>query len=157
MDQNKDEREPTGTIGGGGDKTTEEIAVILNASHMFMIVMTALFYAALFTDFGTDGTMRWVVALTMIIFCDLAFTIIGISLTVAQKRVAISKGNRLVVWLTIPVLSIPAYPDLYAEFIGFFPSDHQIASAALILCALLFIWTWRETIPLWKRANAPKS
>ncbi|MBF0169901.1 MAG: hypothetical protein HQK87_02235 [Nitrospinae bacterium] len=140
----------------GGDRTTDEVVVILNVSHMFMIVMTALFFAAMFTDLGPDGTMRWVVAAGVILFSDLAFIGIGIALAVAMKSTKISKGNHWVVWLTVPLLSIPPLPELYEGLIGFFPTDHQIAWFSIAVSGILFLWTWVENIPFWKRVNATK-
>lgn len=138
------------------DRTTDEVLVILNVSHMFMIIMTALFFAAMFTDLGPDGTMRWVVAAGVILFSDLAFIGIGIALAVAAKSAYVSKGNHWVVWLTVPALSIPPIPELYAGIIGFFPTDHQIAWFSIALSGILFLWTWVENKPIWKRANAAK-
>ncbi len=139
------------------DRTTDEIVVILNVSHMFMIVMTALFFAAMFTDLGTDGTMRWVVAAAVVLFCDLAFIGIGVGLAVAMKSTEVSKGNHWVVWLTIPLLSIPPIPELYSGLLGFFPSDAQIAWFSIAVSGILFLWTWIENVPVWKRADEWKN
>lgn len=138
---------------GRTDRTTDQILVLLNVSHIFMIIMTAIFFAAMFTDLAPDGTMRWVVAAGVILFSDLAFIGIGVALEVAARSVKVTAVNKWLVWLTIPVLSIPPAPELYAGIIGFFPTDHQIAWVAIALSAILSLWTFYETLPVWKRIH----
>jgi hypothetical protein len=132
---------------------TEKILVFMNAAHLLMVVTTTCFFAALFSDLGEDGTMRAAVTYAVFLFSDLGFFGIGFALKLLSRTVEVTASNKWMVWLSIPVFSILSLPDLYAEYLGFFPSDPQMAMSAIVACLLFAWWNLSETVPVWKRVN----
>jgi len=127
-----------------GEATSDQSLVIVNICHLFMIIMTGAFFTGLFTDLGTDGTMRWVVAAAVVLFSDLAFAGVGIALIVAARYTKVRLTNHLLPWVTLIVLSLIPITEAYDSFTG--PvTDTQVAWLGIGASVLLTLWAWVET------------
>lgn len=128
--------------------------IILNASHLFLIIMTSAFFLGLLTNLGRGGDMRAAVTVSIFLVSNVSFFSVGIGLLIVGRSWPVSLFNKLIPWITMIAFTVAAFKEIYEPFIG--PvTDRGVAAIGIGVGIVMFALTIMETVKFSGRVLKP--
>ena len=127
------------------DEKRGSSVIIINASHLFLIIMTSAFFLGLFTNLGVGDDMRSAITVAIFLVSDVSFFSVGIGLLIVGRSWPVSFFNKCIPWITLVAFSVASLKEIYEPLIG--PvSDKGVAMIGIGIGVVMFALTLVETI-----------